>query len=124
MHPARSNFFTMTPIDRNVAAVQAKMQQRAELGLKKYGVTTERTDLTLLDWLRHAQEEAMDQAIYLEAAIQAEMKRQNGTPLREAFAVLAACFRKDHLAEIERRMAKGEITSVRPKPTEHAEIPD
>ena len=53
-------------LDKNVNTVINKMQQRAEEGLNKYGVTTERTDLSLIEWLTHAQEEAMDLAIYLE----------------------------------------------------------
>jgi hypothetical protein len=57
--------------DANVEAVREKLRQRAEVGLRKYGVTTERTDMGLVDWLRHAQEEALDQAVYLEAAIKA-----------------------------------------------------
>lgn len=52
-----------------------KIQQRAELGLRKYGVTLERDDLNTLDWLRHAQEEAMDLAAYLEVLIQEEEAR-------------------------------------------------
>lgn len=51
-------------------AVKEKMTDRAELGLKKYGVSMERTDLSEIDWLIHAQEEAMDLAIYLERIIQ------------------------------------------------------
>lgn len=43
-----------------------RIQQRAAFGLTKYGVTLERTDLTLDQWLCHAQEEAMDLACYLE----------------------------------------------------------
>lgn len=58
--------------DRNVESVREKLSARAALGLKKYGVTTERTDLTQLDFLRHAQEEAMDLAVYLERLIQEE----------------------------------------------------
>lgn len=49
--------------------VCAKIQQRAETGLAKYGVTVMRNDLTDLQWLIHAQEEAMDLAIYLERII-------------------------------------------------------
>lgn len=37
--------------------------------MKKYGVTLERDDLTLVDWLEHAQQEAMDLANYLEVII-------------------------------------------------------
>ena len=50
--------------------VCTKITQRAELGKKKYGITMDRTDLTELQWLVHAQEEAMDLAIYLEKIIQ------------------------------------------------------
>ena len=51
-------------------SVSDKLKSRAEIGLKKYGVTMERTDLNTLDWLKHAQEEAMDMAVYLERLIQ------------------------------------------------------
>lgn len=47
-----------------------KIQQRAEFGLKKYGVTLERDDLSDIDWIIHAQEEAMDFANYLEVILQ------------------------------------------------------
>ena len=50
--------------------VCAKITQRAALGKKKYGTTMERDDLTPLEWLIHAQEEAMDLAVYLEKLIQ------------------------------------------------------
>lgn len=50
--------------------VCTKILSRAEFGLKKYGVTLERDDLTELQWLIHAQEEAMDLANYLEVLIQ------------------------------------------------------
>lgn len=53
-------------------AVSAKLQERAAAGLVKYGITMERGDLSLLDWLIHAQEEAMDLAVYLEKLIQDE----------------------------------------------------
>lgn len=53
-------------IDSNVEAVREQMRQRAEFGLQKYGVTTERTDLTIMDWIQHAQDEAMDLCVYLE----------------------------------------------------------
>ena len=53
-------------------AVAAKLLKRAEIGLAKYGVTMERPDLSRLDWLIHAQEEAMDLAVYLERLIQDE----------------------------------------------------
>ena len=49
-----------------------KITDRAVFGKKKYGVTLEREDLTTLDWLEHAQEEAMDLALYLEILITKE----------------------------------------------------
>lgn len=50
-------------------AVASKLKNRALAGLNKYGVTMERTDLSRIDWLIHAQEEAMDLAVYLERLI-------------------------------------------------------
>jgi len=55
--------------DKNVQAVRQKLADRAEFGLMKYGVSTERSDLTPRQWLIHAQEEAMDLAVYLERLI-------------------------------------------------------
>jgi hypothetical protein len=55
--------------DANVEAVRIKLLKRSLVGLAKYGTTTERNDLSDLDWIRHAQEEAMDFCIYLQAII-------------------------------------------------------
>ena len=46
-----------------------KIAARAKLGKEKYGVTMEREDLTRIQWLIHAQEEAMDMAVYLQKLI-------------------------------------------------------
>ncbi len=54
--------------DANVEAVVARMRERAGKGLLKYGVTTERADLSLVDWLTHLQEELMDACVYIERA--------------------------------------------------------
>jgi len=62
--------------DANVEAVRNKLHARAEIGLRKYGVTTERLDLSTLDFLRHAQEEAMDLAVYLQRLIRDAEERQ------------------------------------------------
>jgi len=53
-------------MDKIVEKVINKFKQRSEIGIKKYGVTLERTDLTTLEWINHAQEEAMDFILYLE----------------------------------------------------------
>lgn len=47
-----------------------KISKRAAVGLKKYGVGPDRNDLTEIQWLEHAQQEAMDLAVYLEKLIQ------------------------------------------------------
>ena len=56
-------------LDPNVEAVRAKLLQRSQVGIRKYGTTTARGDLSLRDWLVHLQEELMDAAVYIEAAV-------------------------------------------------------
>lgn len=53
-------------IDANVLAVVTRFAERSRTGYQKYGVTTERGDLTLLEWLVHLQDELMDATIYVE----------------------------------------------------------
>ena len=55
-----------------------KIQKRATVGLKKYGVSMEDEQLSRLKWLIHAQQEAMDLAIYLQKLIEIEMGDVNG----------------------------------------------
>ena len=50
-------------------AVIRKIMERALVGERKYGTTMERQDLTRMEWLVHAQEEAMDLCVYLERLI-------------------------------------------------------
>jgi len=52
--------------DVNVENVVSQLRAREERGLSKYGVNTERTDLSTLEWLQHLQEELMDGAVYVE----------------------------------------------------------
>ncbi len=52
-----------------------KILKRSEVGKVKYGVTMDRQDLNRLEWLKHAQEEAMDLAVYLEKLIQLEEQK-------------------------------------------------
>ena len=49
-----------------------KIRERAEVGKAKYGVTMETAPLSKLEWLIHAQEEAMDLAVYLQKLIELE----------------------------------------------------
>ena len=50
-----------------------KIQARSDVGKKKYGVTMEDAPLSRLQWLIHAQEEAMDLAVYLQKLIEMEV---------------------------------------------------
>ena len=43
----------------------ALLHERHEIGLKKYGVTVDRDDLTIEQWIQHALEESMDHCQYL-----------------------------------------------------------
>lgn len=52
--------------DSNTHAVSEMMKDRMKVGLRKYGVTTERDDIDLLGWLQHLQEELCDAAVYVE----------------------------------------------------------
>jgi len=54
------------PKDSIVESVISQFKKRSDVGIAKYGVTLDRTDLSTLDWLNHAQQEAMDFCLYLE----------------------------------------------------------
>ena len=56
-------------IDFTVESVRRDLKSRSETGIKKYGVTLDRKDLNLKDWLQHAYEETLDKALYLKRAI-------------------------------------------------------
>jgi hypothetical protein len=53
-------------LDSVVSAIIQKFQERAAAGKKKYGTDLDRTDLSVLEWIQHAQEEHMDAILYLE----------------------------------------------------------
>ena len=60
---------TRQPLDQNVREVQRRLGDRAIAGLGKYKVTTERTDIDLVGWLTHLQEELLDAAVYIERTL-------------------------------------------------------
>lgn len=60
-----SNSRTILKTDSVVDALIDKFVERASVGKRKYGVTLDRTDLSLDQWLDHAIEESMDHALYL-----------------------------------------------------------
>ena len=55
-----------------------KIQARSDVGKTKYGVTMETAPLSRLEWLIHAQEEAMDLAVYLQKLIEMETSLKSG----------------------------------------------
>jgi len=52
--------------DTVVEEVVRKYQERSAVGIRKYGTTLDRTDLSLDNWLQHVQEELMDATLYIE----------------------------------------------------------
>jgi hypothetical protein len=55
--------------DDIVESVRSDLLSRSERGILKYGVTLDRKDLSLKDWLQHAYEETLDNALYLKRAM-------------------------------------------------------
>lgn len=53
-------------MDSIVTAVIEKFKSRAAVGKAKYGTDLDRKDLSILEWIQHAQEEHMDAILYLE----------------------------------------------------------
>lgn len=58
----------------DVSGIEAKVcldiQQRQALGIAKYGQTVTDNPLSLREWLQHAYEECLDQAVYLRLAME------------------------------------------------------
>jgi hypothetical protein len=52
--------------DSIVESVIKQFKDRSDVGIAKYGVTLNREDLSTLEWINHAQQEAMDFCLYLE----------------------------------------------------------
>ena len=50
--------------------VCADIKRRQELGIAKYGTTVAQNPLDLRQWLQHAYEEKLDDAVYMKRAIQ------------------------------------------------------
>jgi succinate dehydrogenase flavin-adding protein (antitoxin of CptAB toxin-antitoxin module) len=63
--------------DPIVAMVIAQFRERSKRGIKKYNTTLAENDLSLVQWLEHAKEEAMDQVLYLERAIHEIRSKEN-----------------------------------------------
>jgi hypothetical protein len=80
--------------DKIVLRVLARFNERSQVGINKYNTTLERTDLDTLEWLTHAQEEAMDFVLYLER-LKDEYKSQKHESIERQVNIL-----KDTLDEM------------------------
>lgn len=52
--------------DSIINRVVDKFKSRSSVGIKKYGVTLDRDDVSYYEWLVHLQEELMDGVNYIE----------------------------------------------------------
>ena len=93
--------FLKPTMDKHVYSVITKLKTRSETGLNKYGVTLERDDLTLVDWLNHAQQEAMDLANYLEVIID---KMTDKTTIDAIALMKDKIERRENITEDDRRV--------------------
>ena len=75
MKPNKTVQFELNVEDNNVNEICLEYMRRADHGFKKYGVTTERTDLDLMQWIQHLKEELMDATVYIHR-IQKELKEK------------------------------------------------
>lgn len=66
--------------DTVVRDVRKDLKRRSKAGIEKYGTTLDRKDLSLKEWLQHAYEECLDQALYLKRAIR-ELDKPSGDEL-------------------------------------------
>lgn len=64
------------------ALVCEEIARRQQLGINKYSTTVADNNLSLREWLQHALEESLDQAIYLRRAI-AEIDKQSASAPEE-----------------------------------------
>lgn len=55
---------------KSLDEVIKKYEQREAVGLKKYGTTVDREDLTPEEWAIHLQEELMDATLYIQRLIE------------------------------------------------------
>lgn len=67
---------TPQPPTGTEARVCADIARRQQLGIAKYGQTVADNPLSLIQWLQHAYEECLDQAVYLKRAIEEQQAAQ------------------------------------------------
>lgn len=104
--------------DSNVDAVREKMKRRELAGFDKYGVSTDRTDLSAEQWLQHLQEELMDACVYTERMLkELSALRERVAELEEEKAVcingIKAGQKRAEKAARERDEARAALARVR-----------
>ena len=60
------DFVSIDNKDSVVYRIAHLLKNRSESGIRKYGTTLDRTDLEVKQWIDHAIEECLDQALYLQ----------------------------------------------------------
>ncbi len=55
--------------DKIVQEVVNSFIERSNVGIKKYGTTLNRNDLSTLEWIKHLQEELQDATLYIQKII-------------------------------------------------------
>jgi hypothetical protein len=59
------DFVTIDNKDTIVFKIAQLLRSRSDTGIRKYGTTLDRTDLSVKQWIDHAIEESLDHALYL-----------------------------------------------------------
>jgi hypothetical protein len=59
------DFITIDNKDSVVFKIAQLLRSRSDTGIRKYGTTLDRTDLSVKQWIDHAIEESLDHALYL-----------------------------------------------------------
>jgi anthranilate/para-aminobenzoate synthase component II len=60
------DFVSIDNKDSIVYKIAQLLKTRSETGIRKYGTTLDRTDLSIKQWIDHAIEESLDHALYLQ----------------------------------------------------------
>jgi len=60
------DFVSIDNKDSVVYRIAQLLKTRSETGIRKYGTTLDRTDLSVKQWIDHAIDESLDHALYLQ----------------------------------------------------------
>ncbi len=89
--------------DSIVEEVRQDLLDRSEVGIKKYNTTLDRDDLTTVEWVQHALEEAMDLSLYLKRLYK-DLSEFNTYVLSEDFNKLE--IRYDSILDVNNDLAE------------------